>query len=355
MAEADLGGVLSNAATGNGRTDNPDEPVVPGTPDEEEVITEDPSNCSITVTKQTTNYLGEAIILGAGASFQVALFQDAEMTQRVGDVKTLVYDGQSSTTSVTFGELKRGIYYVAEIGQNGQVLKGTDNAEYNGGVYTPLYPENGQMIEIKENGEAVSFDFANAFIIRPTDYSGDVATLTIIKKVENSKGKAMNSNDTFYAGIFADEACTQPADGVDHVVALKMGGASTSAVTVEVPLPLTGEDVQLYVAEVDASGNLVEGADGFLWDISIENEAVTLNGDQNSATVIITNTSTQEETESERETETDKTQQDNRTGNSANSVKTGDNAPLMMLVWMLGLSAMAIVLLAARRRREQED
>ena len=353
VTEADLGGVLSNAAAGTGRTDHPEEPVVPGTPDEEEVITEDPSNCSITVTKQTTNYLGEAIMLDAGASFQVALFQDAAMTQRVGDVKTLVFNGKSSTASVTFGELKRGTYYVAEIDQNGKVLKNAENEGYNGGVYTPLYPAGGQMIEIKENGGTASFDFANAFIIRPRDYSGDVATLTIIKKVENSKGKAMNSNDTFYAGIFADEACTQLADGIENIVALKMGGASSSAATVEVPLSLTGEDVQLYVAEVDASGNLVKGTEGFAWNVSVKDAAVTLNGDQNSATVVITNTSTQEETESE--CETNKTQQDQKTGNSANSVKTGDNAPLMMFVWMLGLSAMAVVLLAARRRREQED
>ena len=163
----------------------------------------------------------------------------------------------------------------------------------------------------------------------------------------------MNSNDTFYAGIFADEACTQLADGIENIVALKMGGASSSAATVEVPLSLTGEDVQLYVAEVDASGNLVKGTEGCAWNVSVKDAAVTLNGDQNSATVVITNTSTQEETESE--CETNKTQQDQKTGNSANSVKTGDNAPLMMFVWMLGLSAMAVVLLAARRRREQED
>ena len=129
IEEADLGGALTNAATATGQPaipdpdpDTPDPDPTPDEPGEVIVDTEDPSNCAVTVTKQTTDYLDEAVVLEAGASFQVALFSDEAMTQRVGEVQTISFNGNSSTASVTFDGLKKGTYYVAEVDGNGHFL-----------------------------------------------------------------------------------------------------------------------------------------------------------------------------------------------------------------------------------------
>ena len=362
IVEADLGGALTNAATATGQPDIPDpDPETPDpdpTPDEpDEVIvdTEDPSNCSITVTKQTTDYMGEPLALNAGAAFQVALFTDEAMTQRVGEVQTIVYEGNSSTASVTFEGLKRGTYYVAEVDEAGNVI--ADSGSFAGGLYVPQY-ENGNQVVITENGTAASFAFTNAFLVLPSDgeYYWE-KTLTITKNVKDLNGKDMNVNDTFYAGIFTDESLTTLADNVSqNIVSLRLNGTSSVSVEVGVTVPVDGSEITLYVAEVNSAGVPVENVDGFAYNVEVENGAVTLAEESEDAVTVITNTSTEETIESECENTGDKGKSEdsgNTTGTSSRSVKTGDETPIMMLVCMLGLSAMAIILLASRRRRSQ--
>ena len=362
IVEADLGGALTNAATATGQPDIPDpDPETPDpdpTPDEpDEVIvdTEDPSNCSITVTKQTTDYMGEPLALNAGAAFQVALFTDEAMTQRVGEVQTIVYEGNSSTASVTFEGLKRGTYYVAEVDEAGNVI--ADSGTFEGGVYVPQYADGNQVV-ITENGAAASFAFTNAFLVLPSDgeYYWE-KTLTITKNVKDLNGKDMNVNDTFYAGIFTDESLTTLADNVSqNIVSLRLNGTSSVSVEVGVTVPVDGSEITLYVAEVNSAGVPVENVDGFAYNVEVENGAVTLAEESEDAVTVITNTSTEETIESECENTGDKGKSEdsgNTTGTSSRSVKTGDETPIMMLVCMLGLSAMAIILLASRRRRSQ--
>ena len=362
IVEADLGGALTNAATATGQPDIPDpDPETPDpdpTPDEpDEVIvdTEDPSNCSITVTKQTTDYMGEPLALNAGAAFQVALFSDEAMTQRVGEVQTIVYEGNSSTASVTFEGLKRGTYYVAEVDEAGNVI--ADSGTFEGGVYVPQYADGNQVV-ITENGAAAGFAFTNAFLVLPSDgeYYWE-KTLTITKNVKDLNGKAMKVNDTFYAGIFTDESLTTLADNVSqNIVPLRLNGTSSVSVEVGVTVPVDGSEITLYVAEVNSAGVPVENVDGFAYNVEVENGAVTLAEESEDAATVITNTSTEETMESECENTGDKGKSEdsgNTTGTSSRSVKTGDETPIMMLVCMLGLSAMAIILLASRRRRSQ--
>ena len=360
VTEADLGGALTNAATADGQPNIPDpDPTTPDpdpTPDEpgtSTVDTEDPSNCSITVTKQTTDYMGEAIVLNEGASFHVALFSDEAMTQQVGEVQTIAYAGNSSTASVTFDNLKRGTYYVAEVDENGNVI--SDSGSFDGGVYVPQYADGNQVV-ITDNGTAATFAFTNAFLVLPSGggYYWE-KTLTITKNVRDVDGDEMNVNETFYAGIFTDESLTTLADNVSqNIVPLRLNGTSSVSVDVGVTVPTDGSEITLYVAEVTSAGVPVENTDGFAYTVEVENGAVTLAEESEDAAVVITNTSTEETQESECETTAEKNDgSSNTTGSSTKSVKTGDETPIMMLVCMLGISAMAIILLVFRRRRGQ--
>ena len=96
-------------------------PPKPEGKDEKEVPTEDPANCSITVTKRLTNIQGELLAVRA-ADFYVTLFSDEAMTQKAADTKMIHFDENQGTSSVTFDQLKRGTYYVAETDAEGKSL-----------------------------------------------------------------------------------------------------------------------------------------------------------------------------------------------------------------------------------------
>ncbi len=87
MKESDLGKSILNTATATGDVpENPADTPKPEGKDEKEVPTEDPANCSITVTKRLTNIQGELLAVRA-ADFYVTLFSDEAMTQKAADTK----------------------------------------------------------------------------------------------------------------------------------------------------------------------------------------------------------------------------------------------------------------------------
>ena len=110
VTEQDLGGELKNAVTVSGEPSvpkpNPDpdpekpEPK-PEDKTEETVITEDPTNCSIIVTKKLTNMMDEALVLD-NAVFYVALFTDEGLTNRIGEVRKLTFGANQSTATAVF-------------------------------------------------------------------------------------------------------------------------------------------------------------------------------------------------------------------------------------------------------------
>ena len=128
MTEQDLGGELKNAVTVSGKPTVPDPTPDPENPeqppkgeDDETVITDDPFNSSIVVTKQLTDIFDNLISLNE-ATFYVSLFEDEAMTKRVGDVQPVSFGTAQATSSVTFDKLQRGTYYVAETDASGNVL-----------------------------------------------------------------------------------------------------------------------------------------------------------------------------------------------------------------------------------------
>ena len=224
VKESDLGKSILNTATATGDVpENPADTPKPEGKDEKEVPTEDPANCSITVTKRLTNIQGELLAVRA-ADFYVTLFSDEAMTQKAADTKMIHFDENQGTSSVTFDQLKRGTYYVAETDAEGKVVaEGT----YNNGSYVAQY-QAGNKVEITENGTAAQFQFDNQFLLLPDEYY-IVKTITINKTVVKKNGEDLKSEETFYAGIFKDEDCTQLADGVSqNIVPLVMDGESTA-------------------------------------------------------------------------------------------------------------------------------
>ena len=364
VKESDLGKSILNTATATG--DVPEDPADTPKPegkDEKEVPTEDPANCSITVTKRLTNIQGELLAVRA-ADFYVTLFSDEAMTQKAADTKMIHFDENQGTSSVTFDQLKRGTYYVAETDAEGKVVaEGT----YNNGSYVAQY-QAGNKVEITENGTAAQFQFDNQFLLLPDEYY-IVKTITINKTVVKKNGEDLKSEETFYAGIFKDEDCTQLADGVSqNIVPLVMDGESTATAKTEVIVPVGGEEIKLYVTEVTADGTPVALNDTFEYDVEINDGFVTLSETSEDATVLIINTSRKEEPEPTAEPAQEPTeapaeptqapqitQQPEDREVTTNGVKTGDDSPLTQLAFMLFAASAAILLIIFLKKKDEKD
>ena len=364
VKESDLGKSILNTATATGDVpENPADTPKPEGKDEKEVPTEDPANCSITVTKRLTNIQSELLAVRA-ADFYVTLFSDEAMTQKAADTKMIHFDENQGTSSVTFDQLKRGTYYVAETDAEGKVVaEGT----YNNGSYVAQY-QAGNKVEITENGTAAQFQFDNQFLLLPDEYY-IVKTITINKTVVKKNGEDLKSEETFYAGIFKDEDCTQLADGVSqNIVPLVMDGESTATAKTEVTVPVGGEEIKLYVTEVTADGTPVALNDTFEYDVEINDGFVTLSETSEDATVLIINTSRKEEPEPTAEPAQEPTeapaeptqapqitQQPEDRAVTTNGVKTGDDSPLTQLAFMLFAASAAILLIIFLKKKDEKD
>ena len=364
VKESDLGKSILNTATATGDVpENPADTPKPEGKDEKEVPTEDPANCSITVTKRLTNIQGELLAVRA-ADFYVTLFSDEAMTQKAANTKMIHFDENQGTSSVTFDQLKRGTYYVAETDAEGKVVaEGT----YNNGSYVAQY-QAGNKVEITENGTAAQFQFDNQFLLLPDEYY-IVKTITINKTVVKKNGEDLKSEETFYAGIFKDEDCTQLADGVSqNIVPLVMDGESTATAKTEVTVPVGGEEIKLYVTEVTADGTPVALNDTFEYDVEINDGFVTLSETSEDATVLIINTSRKEEPEPTAEPAQEPTeapaeptqapqitQQPEDRAVTTNGVKTGDDSPLTQLAFMLFAASAAILLIIFLKKKDEKD
>ena len=98
-------------------------------------------NGSVKVTKFTLK--NDGTYKDVNQTFYTALFSDGMLTSRVTDVKALVLEN-AYTTSVTFGNLKYGTYYVAETDANGNPITsapGITKVEIQNGIAT-LSAEN---------------------------------------------------------------------------------------------------------------------------------------------------------------------------------------------------------------------
>ena len=306
---------------------------------------------SVSVTKKLVTVDG-TVIGAVDATYYVALYSDADCTERVSDVLALNFKNASAST-VTFTGLEKGqTYYVGECEADGTCYLANICAD--GTMYMVDFSDgNAVTVDNADGSTTVYFD--NQFEKIPDGYYKE-AELNITKKLVGSDGKAKNSNEIFYAGIFADEGFTQLSTDVSqNIVPLDLAGGSEATALVNVALPESGS-ITLYVTEVDSNGKPVAGAASFKYDVTVDNAQVTLNDDNLSANVVITNTEN-----STKVTPTPGTPNTPNTPNTTggfsgkSAVRTGDSTPIGGFIALFAAAAViAGVAVFFKRRRKDE-
>lgn len=314
-----------------------------------DVAKEKSVSSSISVTKRLKTVAGEDI-LAADQTFYVALYADQECTQRVSDVKALTFKMDSVSTA-TFTDLAIDTtYYIGECTADGvNYLRGQTA---DGTTYTAMF-SNGNSVETGSNGGNKDVEFENRFVKFPDGFYKE-ALLNLTKQLKNSDGKDKNSDETFYAGIFADKDYTKLSDQVSqNIVPLNLNGNSSAGAQIKVAIA-DGGSTTLYVTEVDAEGKPVEKTDSFEYDLSVDTESITFNESNKSASVTLVNQERAEDEDEETEEEEikEKTTKNTPTPTSSvtptkstqttNAVKTGDNTPIGMFVVLL-IAAIAVI------------
>ncbi len=309
---------------------------------------------SLVVTKSLT-YSGHPLH-ALKATFYVALYADKECRQRVSDVKALVYEDTISA-EVVFDGLEIGVpYYVGECDKAGTAL---DSGVLLDGTFFRTVFANGNEILLSADKEHAQEDFSNEFLHIPTDYYYQ-GELTVTKHLQDAAGNPKNSNDTFYLGIFADEAHTKLSGAVEpNILTLDMAGHSSA--TAKVYTRTSDEaGLKLYIAEVDANGAVIQDKADFGYDLTMSSAAPLLTMEQSSVAVSVTNREkvkgpdATEETEEYTEIESQTDEGQSEIPESAKAAKTGDETKLWRYLILLVLSVGAIAAMLVKMRRGKE-
>ena len=316
------------------------------------------TSASIAVTKKLT-YIGEGLA-ARNQTFYVALYSDKECTQRVSDVKALVFKNADASTVVFSENIKAGkTYYIAECTQDG--ISQTIGALADGTVYEAVFG-NGNSTTVTEANGTTTVSFENVFSSFPPDGFYKQGQLTITKKVLGADGGTRNSNEVFYAGIFDDAAHTQLSQQVEqNIIKLDMDGGYEVSEIINVGLAQSGAKVTLYVTETDSNGKPIAGSEGFGYKVTISADSVTLDETNMTAEVVITNQ--EESTVTETPTPTPSSDGGNSGGSEnhsggyggGKSPKTGDDTPIGTYLMLLLAAAMLAAETERRRRRNKRQ
>ena len=322
------------------------------------------AKASVEVTKSLKETDGN--LMAIDQIFYVALYSDEACEQRVSEVKEIVFKN-NSVSSVKFTDLEvNQKYYVAECDAEGKAQ--TKGALADGTVYQARFNDGNSVTVTEPNGtQTVYFD--NVFVKKPDGFYVE-GNLTITKKLIGADGNAKKGNETFYAGIFADENHTTLSDKVSqNIVPLKLNDTSEVSSVIKVGLE-DNKTTTLYIAETDVNGKPVAGTSDFAYKVSVSATSVVFDSVNTAATVVITNTEpekekTTEEKEEKEEPEKETTQktttsQKTSQGSSAQtksvtysttSPKTGDDTPIVLYVVLL-LAAAAVILTGIKKHNK---
>lgn len=313
---------------------------------------------SIAVTKKLT-YIGENLA-ARDQTFYVALYSDKDCTQRVSDVKALVFKNADASTVVFSENIKAGkTYYIAECTQDG--TSQTIGALADGTVYEAVFG-NGNSTTVTEANGTTTVSFENVFSSFPPDGFYKQGQLTITKKVLGADGGTRNSNEVFYAGIFDDAAHTQLSQQVEqNIIKLDMDGGYEVSEIINVGLAQSGAKVTLYVTETDSNGKPIAGSEGFGYKVTVSADSVIFDETNMTAEVVITNQ--EESTVTETPTPTPSSDGGNSGGSEnhsggyggGKSPKTGDDTPIGTYLMLLLAAAMLAAETERRRRRNKRQ
>ncbi len=270
------------------------------------------------------------------AVYYVALFSDEAKTQRVSDVKPVVFKN-STASSVTFENLAKGTYYVGETDENGTLL--VSKMVNDKVIFYPEYDTTAKVEFEGSRSETASAEFTNVYVELTSGLylSGQ---LTVTKKVLLN-GVEGTSDETYYARVFFDKAMTSPAS---DVLALDLAGGTSASVTVtDLYIGETiGSSATYYVAETDKDGTPLDPDAVTEFEISIDKSEIVMDANNSAQEVVITNSYTEEETETETETEVDE---------KKTAPKTGDDTDFMRYLLLMALSAGTCAVTFDRKRR----
>ena len=319
-------------------------------------------------------------IFARNAVYYVTLFKDYECTEMVpGSTHEIVFDHSSQAYAAPYTNLEVGkTYYLAETDRSGNKIDSS-------GDVMPVMPsgEEVETIELTESG-TMEIDFSNIYVEWPDGFYYE-GHLNVVKKLLGTDGKPKNGIGSFYAGIFLDEDCTELAgtDIVSHpVVELDLNGKNTSD-PFDVTVYLTDDEpaVDLYVTETDKNGRAKPDAIVSKYDISLDNEEITVDKDDSEVqTVVITNkekssavatvTPTRKPTVTPAKTSYSSGSSGSTSYSASANVKsdatshseeskakaanTADETPVNFYLMLLALSAIALIT-ALRRRKENEN
>ena len=316
------------------------------------------TSASIAVTKKLT-YIGENLA-ARDQTFYVALYSDKDCTQRVSDVKALVFKNADASTVVFSENIKAGkTYYIAECTQDG--TSQTIGALADGTVYEAVFG-NGNSTTVTEANGTTTVSFENVFSSFPPDGFYKQGQLTITKKVLGADGGTRNSNEVFYAGIFDDAAHTQLSQQVEqNIIKLDMDGGYEVSEIINVGLAQSGAKVTLYVTETDSNGKPIAGSEGFGYKVTVSADSVIFDETNMTAEVVITNQ--EESTVTETPTPTPSSDGGNSGGSEnhsggyggGKSPKTGDDTPIGTYLMLLLAAAMLAAETERRRRRNKRQ
>ena len=286
-------------------------------------------------------------------TFYVALFSDADCTQKVSNVKELKCEGAWSAYTV-FEHLKDGTYYVAETDEDGNKLESSEVCKIEG---------NGTKCEITPTQKTAYAVIENQLLIPEDDFLNTLHNLTVTKNVTlDGEQISEKYSGTFYVSLFTDPYYTNRTGDVKELQI--QNGKSTSVSFTDLA------DGTYYVAETDKDGNPVENTD-FGFDVSYDGDITVSFTEQNTdSTLAITNDMTERNPEydkylkeddgddtdgndgkEKKKTSTSKNNSSNKTTKKGKNSKTGDNSHILFYA---ALAAAALVAGSAevyRRRR----
>ena len=128
-------------------------------------------------------------------TFYVALFSDADCTQKVSNVKELKCEGAWSAYTV-FEHLKDGTYYVAETDEDGNKLESSEACKIEG---------NGTKCQITPTQKTAYAVIENQLLIPGDDFLNTLHNLTVTKNVTlDGEQISEKYSGTFYVSLFTD-------------------------------------------------------------------------------------------------------------------------------------------------------
>lgn len=321
----------------------------------------------IEVTKRT-GYLDPELLevidlIPEDAVYYVGIFQDKQGTVPYGTdyLREIELKGTSTGTAV-FENLPAGTYYIFETDSDGNAY--TVNEIQSRDEYKWVCQvEDGSSQEVTLDGKAGSpagtVGLYNLYYELPKAYSYN-GNITITKTVTDGTNQ-ITSGETFYAGIFRDQAGTD----LYEVTELKQNGS----VTIEVPLGGENgdEEITYYIYETDADGKRVD-KQSFGYNVSGEGR-VDLHSGNLKGEIVITNTKkaptptpTIMPTAAPTPTAAPGYSGGNTTpnvqdsGSSASPVRTGDDTPIalyaVIIAAALAIIAGCIIYLKGRKKHE---